>query len=305
MLSSAVRGWIIPAHAGFTAFLKPACRVFGDHPRTRGVYDVWSTYQYSVRGSSPHTRGLPQFPPLLVLVRGSSPHTRGLRTECSYNRRGRRIIPAHAGFTSSCIPPWRLGGDHPRTRGVYAATRLRKSIRAGSSPHTRGLLGLAFDADAGWRIIPAHAGFTKKKDPQNRGKQDHPRTRGVYGPVISPLAAYIGSSPHTRGLQFALPEQRVQRWIIPAHAGFTGLTCGVGRVRADHPRTRGVYGRGGAFPWPGGGSSPHTRGLQAPPPPHGGGGRIIPAHAGFTCVGGILGFAMWDHPRTRGVYAST
>ena len=30
---------------------------------------------------------------------------------------------------------------------------------------------------------------------------------------------------------------------------------------------------------------------------------IIPARAGFTCVGGIPGFAMWDHPRTRGVYS--
>ena len=35
------------------------------------------------------------------------------------------------------------------------------------------------------------------------------------------------------------------------------------------------------------------------------GKRIIPARAGFTCTGGIPGFAVWDHPRACGVYLSS
>ena len=70
---------IIPAHAGFT----PTCRRGEsrrwDHPRTRGVYALDPEVQAEIRGSSPHTRGLP--------------------TRRAQDVWHRRIIPAHAGFT--------------------------------------------------------------------------------------------------------------------------------------------------------------------------------------------------------------
>ena len=97
--SSAER--IIPAHAGFTTACPWPVPAGSDHPRTRGVYNfnvLWSGWR---DGSSPHTRGLPP----TQAVPGS----------------GRRIIPAHAGFTGGFRLLMRVIQDHPRTRGVYYA----------------------------------------------------------------------------------------------------------------------------------------------------------------------------------------
>ena len=94
-----VRRRIIPAHAGFTWTRPPTSCGTADHPRTRGVYVNWVKDTVSNVGSSPHTRGL-------------------LELDLD-DREGRRIIPAHAGFT--------LGG----------LGHCRRS--RGSSPHTRGL----------------------------------------------------------------------------------------------------------------------------------------------------------------------
>ena len=152
------------------------------------------------------------------------------------------------------------------------------------------------------RIIPAHAGFTARPYAIPYARGDHPRTRGVYpwpGGLRSPTA---GSSPHTRGLHRAAAQAATAAGIIPAHAGFTrgkprghlGLT--------DHPRTRGVYVDWCTAPPSVLGSSPHTRGLLWV-------GKlclsywgIIPAHAGFTDIGGVGALLASDHPRTRGVY---
>ena len=92
---------IIPAHAGFTGHAHHPPIMYEDHPRTRGVYHLWPRGGFVSGGSSPHTRGLPPLAP------------RGL---CQ-----RRIIPAHAGFTSPGRSTASHATDHPRTRGVYRA----------------------------------------------------------------------------------------------------------------------------------------------------------------------------------------
>ena len=131
---------IIPAHAGFTS--APCLRVgrLPDHPRTRGVYTSLSGTSRSVRGSSPHTRGL-----LAICPSGYCP---------------RGIIPAHAGFTA------------PACGSVLCP--------AGSSPHTRGLRTVQDWLGMSLRIIPAHAGFTTPGGRRRAPPADHPRTRGVY-----------------------------------------------------------------------------------------------------------------------------
>ena len=110
---------IIPARAGFTCRAGDLPPEHKDHPRTRGVYWACTRTRLSTVGSSPHARGL---------------------------RRGRHgvgpglgIIPARAGFTSVAEPALAALGDHPRTRGVYAATLLAAWSYGGSSPHARGL----------------------------------------------------------------------------------------------------------------------------------------------------------------------
>ena len=55
--------------------------------------------------------------------------------------------------------------DHPRMRGVYAASQQASYGSGGSSPHARGLQQLWTSQEYRDRIIPACAGFT------------HPNTR--------------------------------------------------------------------------------------------------------------------------------
>ena len=219
---------------------------------------------------------------LPVLVAGSSPHTRGLRRDGGGPVPGSRIIPAHAGFTTSTRPRAPTRTDHPRTRGVYGTASGGTPGRPGSSPHTRGLpeLGLHQVGDQG--IIPAHAGFTCRVRRPGAGRPDHPRTRGVYVPREETGGWEAGSSPHTRGLLHGTLIRSPLSRIIPAHAGFTHGRQAARPEFVDHPRTRGVYfscleGSVGE-----GGSSPHTRGLQDGGVPVDGVVRIIPAHAGFT-----------------------
>ena len=152
------------------------------------------------------------------------------------------------------------------------------------------------------RIIPAHAGFTSARPSVTSVSPDHPRTRGVYSARTEQCGDGEGSSPHTRGLRVRVCACVRRCGIIPAHAGFTVWVCALPRPARDHPRTRGVYGRGVRPGCGGPGSSPHTRGLprRAPCGPTRRG--IIPAHAGFTACPWEDGSGRRDHPRTRGVY---
>ncbi len=70
--------------------------------------------------------------------------------------------------------------------------------------------------------------------------------------------------------------------IIPARAGFTVPASPGALLVADHPRSRGVYERGGVR--------------------LGAGAGIIPARAGFTASRRPGSQARRDHPRSRGVY---
>ena len=212
---------IIPAHAGFTSRPRSCPWPARDHPRTRGVYVVTSSSTVFAKGSSPHTRGLPVDQGL----DGGSPG----------------IIPAHAGFTMHAPERMYPRPDHPRTRGVYRRCRRRTAARAGSSPHTRGLLGVQGTVVDDARIIPAHAGFTRRRHRDQHRSEDHPRTRGVYATRASPHPPLPGSSPHTRGLHGRPPPRRAGQRIIPAHAGFTEeATAADGKRHGSSPRVRGL-----------------------------------------------------------------
>ena len=91
-----------------------------------------------------------------------------------------------------------------------------------------------------------------------------------------------GSSPLARGLRRGrVPIEWVRR-IIPARAGFTHQQRRQTRLGADHPRSRGVYGKSATSERILFGSSPLARGLRyqmSGPQP-----------------------SSRDHPRSRGVY---
>ena len=293
---------IIPARAGFTSRGKAPRFLRRDHPRSRGVYWPASPTNSGRRGSSPLARGLLALLLARLLVV--------------------RIIPARAGFTGSPAGGRRARRDHPRSRGVYHCSLPLGLCAPGSSPLARGLPNnircLLFTV----RIIPARAGFTRRRVLPSGRHGDHPRSRGVYTRWRDERRRSEGSSPLARGLRpdvgtpvigrgiiparagFTKRKRPVQSraGIIPARAGFTASTLRSGIILRDHPRSRGVYAAYGERAQLAEGSSPLARGLQQRPiftvRTHG----IIPARAGFTGPPRSRAHPCRDHPRSRGVY---
>ena len=171
---------IIPARAGFTA--GGGCREQpgGDHPRSRGVYIPLRWRLEKAGGSSPLARGLPLSATPAGNLPGIIPARAGFTPLVLVGTADLGIIPARAGFTDAAH---RAGGrtqDHPRSRGVYRAQGVRAAMMSGSSPLARGLRSTASTAFRPVRIIPARAGFTVPRGDADRGRPDHPRSRGVY-----------------------------------------------------------------------------------------------------------------------------
>ena len=151
---------LIPAHAGKTPSDWEDATGDAAHPRSRGENDC-----------AIHGHGC---------VSGSSPLTRGKQGRNRTRLKLTRLIPAHAGKTSSSHVTARRTQAHPRSRGenvigTFVAgfqagssplTRENPSLRtppipeSGSSPLTRGKLGLRRHVQEHRRLIPAHAGKT-------------------------------------------------------------------------------------------------------------------------------------------------
>ena len=113
---------LIPAHAGKTiAGRGRSCRPRA-HPRSRGENRL-SRWRRSSRG-------------------GSSPLTRGKLTDAAPPTESRRLIPAHAGKTSSAPHATAARRAHPRSRGENWLAGEQWALEAGSSPLTRGKRGL-------------------------------------------------------------------------------------------------------------------------------------------------------------------
>ena len=255
---SAIR--IIPAYAGSTPSRSSPTWQTSDHPRIRGEHDQCTTPGAGGRGSSPHTRGA-------RAVDGDLQEFAG-------------IIPAYAGSTASALVDWTIVTDHPRIRGehLWMEGGLRGGV--GSSPHTRGALGVE-----SCRLM---------------WFWDHPRIRGEHLPPLRLLPGLRGSSPHTRGAHVLWGSVTPVARIIPAYAGSTSFLFFVTRGRWDHPRIRGEHlFRVRRSPC-GVGSSPHTRGALSAEGGRHFRGRIIPAYAGSTCAAPWALRRRMDHPRIRG-----
>ena len=255
---------IIPARAGFTAPPSAPAPESADHPRSRGVYRVPTHSSPSRPGSSPLARGLPRALPL--------------------GRSDGRIIPARAGFTAVRSGPGARSRDHPRSRGVYRGERSEPAQAAGSSPLARGLRAPVTARCGSSRIIPARAGFTSRRRRRLPGREDHPRSRGVYardeGERSEPALARI----------------------IPARAGFTRWRRSCRRRPRDHPRSRGVYAALAAIETDLCGSSPLARGLPTVAATSISAPGIIPARAGFTATVVIrIATAAGSSPLARGL----
>ena len=152
---------------------------------------------------------------------GSSPLTRGKPSNVAPRRRMRRLIPAHAGKTSSLGTRSPKSTAHPRSRGENGGGLGEDFGGFGSSPLTRGKRGLRPVRGLLRRLIPAHAGKTQDQTARQPRLAAHPRSRGENGSGVFRHPPRVGSSPLTRGK----PNRRGRRIcvcrLIPAHAGKT------------------------------------------------------------------------------------
>ena len=128
----------------------------------------------------------------------------------------------------------------------------------------------------------------------------HPRSRGENLPRRPPPVRGRGSSPLTRGKHRAVRRAGRQRGLIPAHAGKTSMSTGIGPRWGAHPRSRGENAAGIASVALTQGSSPLTRGKQTFDLAAWIAGGLIPAHAGKTTAAPALTFPIRAHPRSRG-----
>ena len=131
---------LIPAHAGKTRIPRRARGVHRAHPRSRGENHRLKVDGGGRIGSSPLTRG--------KLASGGG--------VCGQER----LIPAHAGKTSSRRRSPTMRRAHPRSRGENLEDHCGTVCLKGSSPLTRGKPDATKARTIAGGLIPAHAGKT-------------------------------------------------------------------------------------------------------------------------------------------------
>ena len=136
------RAGLIPAHAGKTPSRWSRTGRAPAHPRSRGENPTGARASTSASGSSPLTRGKRIVP---VTVRAEP-----------------RLIPAHAGKTQPPFSSFCCIAAHPRSRGENSRSTVMPRSLTGSSPLTRGKLRPGEPLVANRRLIPAHAGKTRR-----------------------------------------------------------------------------------------------------------------------------------------------
>ena len=278
--SEAVRVGLIPAHAGKTPRHAYAYTTSAAHPRSRGENAL-----------KPGTRANHS---------GSSPLTRGKRVGAISAHVAHRLIPAHAGKTWALAPSTQPAPAHPRSRGENASRAVAARAVMGSSPLTRGKLGLLWLQLTRGGLIPAHAGKTSVSTRTLTLRTAHPRSRGENVAAACHSRRRTGSSPLTRGKLYTPDPNACGRRLIPAHAGKTASCTGPPGRSWAHPRSRGENSHAKMMPPREPGSSPLTRGKRVGRQSVIVSVRLIPAHAGKTMNCIVFSSSVWAHPRSRG-----
>ena len=170
---------LIPAHAGKTCRRLRSAPSGPAHPRSRGENRITRTTRVIAAGSSPLTRGKREMP-------------RSPDRTC-------RLIPAHAGKTRTLQPKSWGPPAHPRSRGENGPDAPLGTLRAGSSPLTRGKPIAGVDGNLPVGLIPAHAGKTAASQLPPYDTWAHPRSRGENRGGGRCRRGLGGSSPLTRG----------------------------------------------------------------------------------------------------------
>ena len=192
---------LIPAHAGKTSRQQNRPSSPRAHPRPHGENQLSATAMYTQSGSSPLTRGK-------QLNAGLDDHRQ-------------RLIPAHAGKTSSGAHRASGGRAHPRSRGENNNLLLGLQSDPGSSPLTRGKHRRRRTHQRTDRLIPAHAGKTTKGPRSSASWWAHPRSHGENRMSIAVTLSGLDSSPLMRGKHLRRRPDDDRARLIPAHTGKT------------------------------------------------------------------------------------
>ena len=192
---------LIPAHAGKTSARSASVHTATAHPRSRGENSEARIHTRSFEGSSPLTRGKLRRIGIIAACRG--------------------LIPAHAGKTVRARKFDLVLRAHPRSRGENRSPNPNPTTATGSSPLTRGKLGISGGRFKNHGLIPAHAGKTAHHRRPDWRARAHPRSRGENRFYLPRPKRPRGSSPLTRGKPGDGQDAGVSRGLIPAHAGKT------------------------------------------------------------------------------------
>ena len=150
--------------------------------------------------SLPRTRGdRPTLDGLRLFQHRSSPHTRGSTPKPFWYLVARLVFPAHAGIDPVTTTGRPRFSGLPRTRGDRPRKALLIIVGMMSSPHTRGSTSVAGFLGVDPDVFPAHAGIDPADMAGFHAGPRLPRTRGDRPLNVSPSAAVMTSSPHTRG----------------------------------------------------------------------------------------------------------
>ena len=152
-------GRIIPAHAGNSAITTGQGSWTSDHPRACG----------ELSSSTPNIE-----PPI-------------------------GCIPAHAGNSFDLVHFSHFRPDHPRACGELLVRRVGCDLDRGSSPRMRGTRQRSAVLGVRRRIIPAHAGNSRRTASDSSVAPDHPRACGELDTIQRHYQRYTGSSPRMRG----------------------------------------------------------------------------------------------------------
>ena len=130
------------------------------HPHIRGAYQPHAVRHRELRGSSPHTWGIPR--------------------AATVGRFQGRFIPTYVGHTASSLPILVHLPVHPHIRGAYKCRVDDYTSSDGSSPHTWGILLLFCAVAAPMRFIPTYVGHTIVGPSLISCSSVHPHIRGAY-----------------------------------------------------------------------------------------------------------------------------
>ena len=111
--------------------------------------------------------------------------------------------------------------DHPHIHGEYAHCHGLAILRKGSPPHTWGIQYWRAKLIDLIRITPTYMGNTHSAFSTEIIQEDHPHIHGEYGWDCSGFVAYVGSPPHTWGIQRQSRYRRFRQRITPTYMGNT------------------------------------------------------------------------------------